>query len=66
MKISTILEKIDEHQRPVIHLVDQILTLKRINPIADIEEHENQIDTVVAKLYGLTPEEIAIVEGTAK
>lgn len=53
-------------QKPIVALVDQILTLKRANPAADIRALETQLDTAVAALYGLTPEEIAIVEGTAK
>ena len=52
-------------QKPIIALVDQILTLKRANPAADINALETQLDDAVAKLYGLTPEEIATVEGTA-
>ena len=52
-------------QQPIIDLVDQILTLKRTDRTADITALETQIDAAVAKLYGLTPEEIAIVEGTA-
>jgi len=52
-------------QKPIIALVEQILTSKRANPAADINTLETQIDAAVAKLYGLTPEEIAIVEGTA-
>lgn len=55
-----------DQQQPIIDLVDQILTLKRANPAADISALEEQIDTAVAKLYGLTQEEIAIVEGSAK
>jgi hypothetical protein len=34
-------------------------------PIADIFALEKQIDDMVYALYGLTPEEIAIVEGKA-
>jgi hypothetical protein len=36
-----------------------------MNPAADISALETQLDAAVAKLYGLTSEEIAIVEGTA-
>jgi restriction endonuclease S subunit len=52
-------------QKPIVALVDQILTLKRSKSAADISALETQLDAAVAKLYGLTPEEIAIVEGTA-
>jgi hypothetical protein len=33
---------------------------------ADISALETQLDAAVAKLYGLAPEEIAIVEGEGK
>jgi hypothetical protein len=54
-----------EQQQPIIDLVDQILVLKRANPSADIKALETQIDLAVAKLYGMTPAEIAIMEGTS-
>ena len=50
-------------QQPFITLVDQILTAKQKNPDADTSAIERQIDKMVYALYGLTPEEIAIVEG---
>jgi len=53
-------------QKPIIALVDQILIRKRANPTADISALETDLDAKVATLYGLTSEEIAIVEGTAK
>jgi hypothetical protein len=31
-----------------------------------VKEYERQIDQMVYELYDLTPEEIAIVEGTSK
>ncbi|MBF0556243.1 MAG: Eco57I restriction-modification methylase domain-containing protein, partial [Nitrospirae bacterium] len=43
-------------------LVDRILTTKKDNPKADTAALEKQIDEMVYALYGLTPEEIAIVE----
>ncbi len=50
-------------QQPFITLVDQILVLKQKNPHADTSALERQIDEIVYKLYGITPEEIAIIEG---
>ena len=44
-------------------LVNQILATKRTNPNVDVSELENEIDQIVYLLYGLTPEEIDIVEG---
>ena len=37
-----------------------------LNEAADTSALEREIDQHVYALYGLTPEEIAIVEGTAK
>jgi len=50
-------------QQPFITLVDQILDAKKKDPSADTSALERQIDEMVYKLYGLTDEEIAIVEG---
>ena len=50
-------------QQPFITLVDQILTTKQKDPNADTLVLERRIDQMVYKLYDLTPEEIAIVEG---
>jgi len=44
-------------------LVDQILNIKKSNPNADTTILEQQIDQLVYELYGLTEEEIKIVEG---
>ena len=49
-------------QQPIIVLVNQILSTKSANPIADISELEKQIDRLVYNLYKLTDEEIAIIE----
>jgi hypothetical protein len=61
--------------QPFSYFVDQILTAKQQPPsspfskgelpIANIFALEKQIDEMVYALYGLTPEEIAIVEGKA-
>jgi len=45
---------------------DQILTIKKANPKTDTTDLEAKIDEIVYELYGLTDEEIAIVEGSAK
>jgi len=44
-------------------LVEQILATKKHNPKADTSKLEAEIDQLVYKLYGLTEEEIRIVEG---
>lgn len=45
--------------------VDQILTAKATDLTADTSALEAEIDRLVYGLYGLTDEEIAIVEGVA-
>ena len=49
----------------IVSLVERILAAKQANPAADTSALEREIDQQVYALYGLTPEEIAIVEGTA-
>jgi len=44
--------------------VDQILSTKDKDPEADISELEEEIDQLVYELYGLSEEEIGIVEGS--
>lgn len=56
-------ESTPKQQKPIIDLVDKILAAKKANPQADTSELEHKIDELVYKLYGLTDEEIAIVEG---
>jgi hypothetical protein len=55
-----------EQQQPIIVLVDQILTDKKSNPKADTSELEKEIDKIVYELYGLSEEEIRIIEGEIK
>jgi len=43
-------------------LVDRILSAKQVNPKADTSALEREIDQLVYELYGLTGEEIAIIE----
>ena len=54
------------HEESLIASVKRILAAKEANPAADTTALEREIDQQVYALYGLTPEEIAIVEGTAK
>ena len=42
-------------------LVNKILSAK--DPQADVSKLEHQLDVLVYQLYGLTPEEIALIEG---
>lgn len=48
-----------------VELTDKIIDLKKADSKADATALENQIDEMVYKLYNLTDEEIAIVEGRA-
>ena len=64
-----------EYKQPFITLIDQILTAKQQQPPvspfdngdfdadADTSALERQIEQMVYKLYDLTTEEVAIVEG---
>ena len=53
-----------EQQRPIILLVDKVLSMKKNNSLNDTSVLESEIDRLVYQLYGLTEEEIKIVEGT--
>ena len=46
--------------------VDAILAAKKADPDADTSALESEIDDIVFDLYGLTPEERALVQGTGK
>ena len=50
-------------QATLTTLVDSILAAKRLGDEATVKELEGQIDRHVFRLYGLTPEEIALVGG---
>jgi hypothetical protein len=52
-----------ELQEPIIELATQILSLKKQNPEADTSALETEIDELVYELYGLSEEEIKVVEG---
>ena len=51
-----------EDQQKIIALVDEILAAKKSNPSADTSTLEAEIDKIVYGLYGLTNDEIAVVE----
>jgi hypothetical protein len=52
-----------EHRQALASGIDRILAVKRAQPAADTSALEREIDAIVYRLYGLTPDEIAIVEG---
>jgi adenine-specific DNA-methyltransferase len=51
-------------QKVVIDIVDQILDFKISDPLTNTALFEAEIDRLVYELYGLTEEEIRIVEGS--
>ena len=53
-------------QSRMVALVEQILAEKKADPAADTSSLESEIDKLVYKLYGLTGEEIEVVEGKGK
>ena len=52
-----------KQQKPIIDLVDKILAAKKADSTADTSMLEAEIDRLVYALYGLSEEEIKIVEG---
>jgi len=56
---------IDERAKERIsNLAESILSARNANSQADVSTFEHQIDQMVYELYGLTPEEIGVVEDT--
>jgi len=53
----------DNCKQAIILIVTQILSIKKNDPAADTSDLESEIDRLVYELYGLTEEEIRIVEG---
>ena len=51
------------YNNQIIGLVDQILKAKQLNPMVDTSSLDLEIDKLVYQIYGLTEEEIKIVEG---
>jgi hypothetical protein len=61
------LPKVDStKQAPIARLVREVTAAKEKHPAADTSALEREIDQQVYALYGLTPEEIKIVEDAAK
>ncbi|MDR2757363.1 MAG: Eco57I restriction-modification methylase domain-containing protein [Planctomycetaceae bacterium] len=50
-----------KNMRPIISLVDQILSTKKKNPTTDTSNFESQIDAIVFHLYGLTEEQMITI-----
>ena len=52
-----------ECQKKIEEIVDSIICIKDLDSYADISLFDNKIDNIVYELYGLTEEEIRVVEG---
>ncbi|SDX64870.1 type IIG restriction enzyme/methyltransferase [Hymenobacter psychrophilus] len=52
-----------EQQAPIAALVEQVLAAKALHPAADTAEAEQQLDALVAALYGLSDDEISLLGG---
>ena len=52
-----------DRQHPFVNLVDIVLSAKEEDLDADTSAQEAEIDRLVYELYGLTEEEVAVVEG---
>ncbi len=53
----------EQQKQAIISLVDKILNAKRSDPSTDTSALEREIDGIVYGLYGLTEEEVEVVEG---
>jgi adenine-specific DNA-methyltransferase len=51
-----------EQQMQIIDIVNQIFSIKKSNPSADVSDLENDINHLFYKLYDFTREEISIIE----
>lgn len=54
----------EENKKPIVEKVNRIFTVKKQNSTTDSSFLEKEIDQLVYALYGLTEEEIAIVENS--
>ena len=54
--------KKDVNEEPFENLYNKIVEAKKVNPSTDTSALESEIDRLVYQLYGLTEEEIKIVE----
>ncbi len=57
-----IIEPTSAQSTPIIDLVEKILSAKKEDPTASTEAWEQEIDVLVYKLYGLSYEEVLVVD----
>ena len=55
-------EVTNDKQQPIINLVDKILSKKKQDPYSDTSALEHEIDHLVYQLYGLSYDEVLIVD----
>ena len=55
-----------KQQQPIIDFVDKILAAKKEDPLANTSEMEQEIDLMIYKLYGLTYDELLVVDPETK
>ena len=55
-------EASDDKKNEIVNYVNRVLQMKAVNTIVDTKTIESKIDAIVYQLYGLTEEEIKIVE----
>ena len=55
-------EVTNDKQQPIINLVDKILSKKKQDPCSDTSALEHEIDHLVYQLYGLSYDEVLIVD----
>ncbi len=73
LKVTPIKEISEKNQKPFINLVDKILSITKSKDYLDnsdkqakVKRLEKEIDQLVYKLYGLTKEEINVIEENLK
>lgn len=52
----------NEYQKNIVCVVDQIINQKKNNPCVDTTNLESEIDRLVYQLYGLTYDEVLVVD----
>jgi adenine-specific DNA-methyltransferase len=62
MQTSSMSQRENIKRAAVKGLVERILAAKRADPAADVAGWEREIDERVYKLYGLTADEVKLVE----
>jgi adenine-specific DNA-methyltransferase len=62
IELLPIIQPSEKEKATLEKLVEHLLLIKTLNPKADVTDLENQIDQIMYETYGLTEEEIKIVE----